>query len=50
MLGELSELWLKSTASKEQLIAQLEDWCKRAETSGITALKDFSYLLRRYVK
>ncbi|MDA1331227.1 MAG: fatty acid desaturase [Proteobacteria bacterium] len=48
MRDELSELWIKSTASKEQLVERLEDWCKRAETSGITALKDFSYLLRRY--
>lgn len=48
MRDELSDLWLKSTASKEQLVEQLEDWCKRAETSGIAALKDFSYILRRY--
>ena len=48
MRDELSDLWLKSAASKEQLVEQLEDWCKRAETSGIAALKDFSYILRRY--
>ena len=48
MRDELSEVWIKSTASKEQLIEQLEDWCKRAEASGIIALKEFSHRLRRY--
>lgn len=45
---ELSQLWQRSTASKEQLVRQLEDWCQRAETSGISALGDFSRQLRRY--
>ena len=48
MRDELSEVWIKSAASKEQLIEQLEDWCKRAETSGIIALQEFSHRLRRY--
>lgn len=48
MRDELAQIWARSTASKEQLVQQLEDWCRRAETSGITALQDFSGHLRRY--
>jgi stearoyl-CoA desaturase (delta-9 desaturase) len=45
---ELTALWSRSTASKEQLTKQLEDWCRRAEESGIGALREFSRTLRRY--
>ena len=31
-------LWARSTASKEQLLHQLEDWCHRAEKSEIVQL------------
>ncbi|HUP96257.1 MAG TPA: fatty acid desaturase [Burkholderiales bacterium] len=48
MRDELAALWQRSTASKEQLVHQLEDWCKRAEASGIEALQAFSRRLRRY--
>src|ERR1700674_472233 len=42
MRQELSALWSRSTASREQLVAQLQDWCLRAEESGIVALQRFS--------
>ena len=42
MRDELAALWERSTASKEQLVHQLEDWCRRAEASGIEALQTFS--------
>ena len=45
---ELTELWQRSNASKEQLARQLEDWCVRAEASGIIALQEFSRRLRYY--
>ncbi|HVC49358.1 MAG TPA: fatty acid desaturase [Burkholderiales bacterium] len=45
---DLSAVWARSTASQEQLIKQLNDWCHRAETSGIEALKQFSRKLRCY--
>jgi len=45
---ELAEIWQRSTASKEQLVKQLEDWCHRAESSGIAALQEFSQRLRCY--
>jgi stearoyl-CoA desaturase (Delta-9 desaturase) len=48
MRDELAGLWQRSTASKEQLVHQLEDWCRRAESSGIEALQNFSRRLRCY--
>ena len=48
MREELTGLWQRSTFTKEQLTRQLEDWCRRAEASGIVALSDFSRRLRRY--
>ena len=45
---ELTALWRRSSATKEQPVGQLEDWCQRAEVSGIAALRDFSKRLRRY--
>ena len=48
MRQELAALWERSTASKEQLLRQLQDWCQRAETSGIGPLADFSRRLRCY--
>jgi len=32
--------------SAEQLVAELQAWCKRAEESGVAALRDFSLKLR----
>jgi stearoyl-CoA desaturase (delta-9 desaturase) len=48
MRQELASLWDRSTASKEQLVKQLEDWCQCAEASGIGALQEFSRKLRCY--
>ena len=48
MRQELAALWQRSTATKEQLLSQLEDWCHRAEKSGIAPLRDFSRTLRSY--
>ena len=45
---ELAVVWQNSTATKEQLVKQLEDWCHRAENSGIAALQEFSRRLRCY--
>ena len=46
--NELAAIWERSSASREQLLAQLQDWCHRAEQSGIKALQEFSMRLRRY--
>ena len=48
MRQELIGLWGRSTASSEQLVKQLQDWCQRAENSGIEALSQFSFRLRSY--
>ena len=48
MRHELVALWERSSASKEQLLRQLQDWCRRAEASGIASLVDFSQRLRSY--
>ena len=48
MRHELATLWERSHASKEQLLRQLQDWCHRAETSGVASLVDFSRRLRSY--
>ncbi len=45
---ELAAIWQRSTATKEQLVNDLEEWCLRAEQSGIAALQDFSRRLRCY--
>ena len=46
MREELRALWSSTTLSREQLAADLQAWCRRAEESGIAALRDFSIRLR----
>jgi len=46
MREELRQLWLNTALSREQLVADLAAWCRRAEDSGIAALRDFSVKLR----
>ncbi len=46
--AELTAIWERSNASREQLLTQLQDWCHRAEQSGIKALQEFATRLRRY--
>ncbi len=48
MRQELTALWNRSSATREQLVAQLQDWCHRAEGSGIRPLQEFSMRLRCY--
>ena len=48
MRQELTALWMRSNATKEQLLNQLQDWCHRAEASGIDSLQTFSRKLRCY--
>src|SRR5579862_1435624 len=46
MRQELAALWERSNDSREQLLARLQDWCHRAEASGIAPLEKFSRRLR----
>ena len=48
MRTELEALWARSSASHDQLVAQLQDWIARAEQSGIRQLEEFSLRLRCY--
>ena len=45
---ELASIWARRTDSSEQLVKHLEDWCRRAEGTGIRPLKEFSRRLRCY--
>jgi len=46
MREELRQLWTRTNVSAEQLVADLQAWCKKAEESGITALQEFALKLR----
>jgi stearoyl-CoA desaturase (delta-9 desaturase) len=46
MREELRQMWLSTSASREQLATDLQAWCHRAEESGIAALQEFSMKLR----
>ncbi len=48
MRRELTALWESSSASSEQLLADLRAWCQRAQQSGIEGLEQFSRRLRCY--
>ena len=46
MREELRQLWTRTNVSAEQLVSDLQAWCKRAEESGVAALQEFSLRLR----
>jgi stearoyl-CoA desaturase (delta-9 desaturase) len=46
MREELRQLWTRTNVSAEQLVLDLQAWCRKAEASGIAALEDFSLRLR----
>jgi stearoyl-CoA desaturase (delta-9 desaturase) len=46
MREELRSLWTRTNVSAEQLVADLQAWCRKAEESGIAALREFSVKLR----
>ena len=46
MREELRSLWTRTNVSVEQLVADLQAWCKKAEESGIAALQEFALKLR----
>jgi stearoyl-CoA desaturase (delta-9 desaturase) len=48
MRAELASLWERSSLSVEQLVQQFEDWCRRAEASGVGALRELSLRARSY--
>ena len=46
MREELRQMWMNTSHSREQLAVDLQAWCRRAESSGIEALRQFSMRLR----
>lgn len=48
MRRDLMRLWESSSATSEQLLADLQAWCQRAQQSGIDGLEQFALRLRRY--
>ena len=46
MREELRQLWSNTHLTREQLARDLQAWCRRAEESGVAALRDFSIRLR----
>jgi stearoyl-CoA desaturase (Delta-9 desaturase) len=46
MRDELRMLWTRTNVSMEQLVADLQAWCRKAEESGIASLQEFSVRLR----
>jgi stearoyl-CoA desaturase (delta-9 desaturase) len=48
MRRELATIWGRSSATREQLVARLQDWCRRAEASGIGPLRELAERLRSY--
>ncbi|MFC5479887.1 fatty acid desaturase [Massilia suwonensis] len=48
MRVELGAIWERSHSTRDQLLQQLQDWCARAEASGIKSLQEFSLRLRSY--
>jgi stearoyl-CoA desaturase (delta-9 desaturase) len=48
MKERLQAIWDTRTATQENLLRALEDWCHQAEATGIKALQDFSARIRTY--
>jgi stearoyl-CoA desaturase (Delta-9 desaturase) len=48
MREELAAIWGRSSASREQLLKQLQDWCQKAEQSGSAYLQEMSLRMRSY--
>jgi stearoyl-CoA desaturase (delta-9 desaturase) len=48
MRAELATIWERSTASREQLLAHLQDWVARAEASRIRVLQEAALRIRSY--
>jgi stearoyl-CoA desaturase (delta-9 desaturase) len=46
MREELRQLWTRTNVSAEQLVADLQAWCRKAEESGVAELKAFAQGLR----
>ncbi len=48
MRRELGVIWERSNRSRDQLVVMLQQWCQRAESSNIPALRSMSVRIRSY--
>jgi len=48
MKQELQQVWKKRTASRDEMLKAMQEWCKKAEESGIRALQEFADSLKQY--
>jgi stearoyl-CoA desaturase (delta-9 desaturase) len=48
MRSELAAIWQQAAATREEMLAQLQDWVARAEASGNRALEDLAARIRCY--
>ena len=46
--AQLQAIWHKAGASQEALLQALQEWCNRAEATGIECLEEFAARLRGY--
>ena len=46
MREELRSLWTRTNVTAEQLVVDLQAWCRKAEESGIATLQEFALKLR----
>ena len=46
----LQQLWNGASANQARAVAQLREWCTRAEASGIRALREFALGLPAYAR
>ncbi len=44
----LQSIWKRSTATQEDLLHALQEWCHQAEQTGIKSLQEFARTLRSY--
>ncbi len=45
---QLQQIFSERSATPERLLLQLQEWCRRAEATGIAALEDFAISMRCY--
>jgi stearoyl-CoA desaturase (Delta-9 desaturase) len=46
----LQQLWNGTSANQARAVSQLREWCRRAEASGIRALREFALALPAYAR
>ena len=44
----LLDIWASTTASQEQLLKDIQEWCRQAEATGIKSLQEFAKSLKSY--